>query len=262
MSNTVFNRYEQKFMVNHEAYEMLTEQLRQYTVPDEHSRDGGFYSICNIYYDTDDDYLIRKSVESPVYKEKLRLRAYGRPDEDSEAFIEIKKKFKGNVNKRRIILPLHEAVDYLDRDILPDSIDSNSQIFREIDYMKRMRRLVPKVYIFYNRRAFYGIEDSDLRITFDTDILARRTDLNLMSQPKGRPILKEGYHLMEIKVSKAVPLWLSDLLSEHGLYKTSFSKYGTEYMAYLQNIIKKGDRVICLNQSSQQVKPQYQQALQ
>ena len=55
-------------------------------------------NICrvgNIYFDTSDDYLIRTSLSKPDYKEKLRLRAYGRPDENSEAFIEIKKKFKG-----------------------------------------------------------------------------------------------------------------------------------------------------------------------
>ena len=131
MSITVFIRYEKKFLVKEEQYNTIVNKLEEYMVPDSHSRDGGFYSICNIYYDTEDDELIRKSIEKPIYKEKLRLRSYGRPGPMDEAFIEIKKKFKGNVNKRRVTLPLGEAVDYLDRNIVPQSIDPNSQIFKE-----------------------------------------------------------------------------------------------------------------------------------
>lgn len=39
----------------------------------------GAYTICNIYYDTGDWRLIRKSLEKTVYKEKLRIRSYGVP---------------------------------------------------------------------------------------------------------------------------------------------------------------------------------------
>ncbi len=258
MNITVFNRYETKFMLNDSQYQEIIKYLDEYMVPDEHSKDGGFYSICNIYYDSVDDHLIRKSIEKTIYKEKLRLRSYGIPDENKESFIEIKKKFKGNVNKRRITLPLKEAVDYLDRDIFPESIDSNSQIFKEIDFMKKRYELVPKVYISYDRRAYFGKEDRDLRITFDTNIQTRRSDLDLQKGPYGDKILEKGSWLMEIKISQAAPLWLAKLLSGFKVYKTSFSKYGTEYKAYINNMQKEGEKVICLNQYSQQQKPQYQ----
>lgn len=239
MSITVFNRYEKKYLLTEDKYNTLVKCFEEYMVPDSHSKDGGFYSICNIYYDTDTDELIRKSIEKPVYKEKLRLRSYGVPGVMDESFIEIKKKFKGNVNKRRITLPLQEAVDYLDRDILPPSIDPDSQIFREIQFMRQRYTLVPKVYLSYDRRAYFGKDDKDFRITFDTNIQTRRTDLNLSSGAYGLHILPKGHWIMEIKVTQGVPMWLVKLLSELEIYQTSFSKYGTEYKSLIKNNTKR-----------------------
>lgn len=262
MSINVFNRYEKKFKLNHEQYHKIIKYLDEYMVPDENSKDGGFYSICNIYYDSMDDSLIRMSIQKPIYKEKLRLRSYGVPTNNEESFIEIKKKFKGSVNKRRITLPLKEAVDYLEHNIMPESIDCNSQIFKEIEYMKNKYSLVPKVYISYDRRAYFGRGDRDFRITFDTNIQCRRYDLDLQRGAYGEKILEDGFWIMEIKVVQATPLWLTRLLSDCKVYKTSFSKYGTEYTAYIRNMIKEGEKIICLNQYSQQRKQQYQPSRQ
>lgn len=239
MSITVFNRYEKKFLVKDEQYKKIITRLEEYMIPDSFSKDGGFYSISNIYYDTLDDELIRKSIEKPIYKEKLRLRSYGKPGLHDEAFIEIKKKYKGSVNKRRIRLPLGEAVDYLDRDIQPPSIDANSQIFREIQFMRQRYELVPKVYLSYDRRAYFGKEDSEFRITFDTNIQTRRTELDLTAGPYGESILPDGYWIMEIKVLQGMPMWLTELLSELKIYKTSFSKYGTEYRELVKQNTKR-----------------------
>ena len=59
---------------------------------DKYNKNGQFYSISNIYYDTDDNRLIRSSIEKPVYKEKLRMRSYGTPNAHDKVFLEIKKK--------------------------------------------------------------------------------------------------------------------------------------------------------------------------
>lgn len=256
MSINVFNRYEKKFLITDDIYEQIIERIDSRMEPDSHSQNGGIYTICNIYYDTGDDYLIRTSIEKPLYKEKLRLRSYGQPNKDSEAFIEIKKKFDGNVNKRRITLPMGEAVDYLNNDVRPRSVPEDSQIFREIEYMRSRYALEPKLYLSYDRRAYVDKENEELRITFDRNITTRREDLDLASGSYGDKLLPEGYWIMEIKVPQAIPMWLTDILSELKVYKTSFSKYGTEYKEYLQKKIGKGDRIICLNQSSRQQKHQ------
>lgn len=91
MDKSIFKRHELKYLVNAEQRELIESAFEQYMVPDEH----GESTICNIYYDTPDFRLIRRSLEKPVYKEKLRLRSYGTASGDKNVFLELKKKYKG-----------------------------------------------------------------------------------------------------------------------------------------------------------------------
>jgi hypothetical protein len=86
------------------------------------------------------------------------------------------------------------------------------------------------MYISYDRIAMYGIEDPELRITFDSNILWRERELWLSCGIWGNPILEEGVMLMELKISRAIPLWLAHILDEYRLYPVSFSKYGRAYL--------------------------------
>lgn len=234
----VFNRREQKYMLGDETYNAIVGYISEYMEPDAYSTDGGTYSISNIYYDTANDYLIRKSLSKPVYKEKLRLRTYGTPALEDMAFVEIKKKYKGIVNKRRTSMQLKEAYGYLDEGIRPDGNGLNRQVLAEIDYFKNYYELMPKVFISYDRRAYFGMEDDSFRVTFDTNIQTRRNDLRLESGAYGEQLLNPGQWLMEVKISGATPSWFTGMLTKLKLYPVSFSKYGTEYMKYLNGVIK------------------------
>ena len=94
----VFERIEVKYLLDDTQYKKLMKRLEGMAEVDSY----GKTSILNIYYDTPDFKLIERSLEKPVYKEKLRLRTYGTAQDDTNAFIEIKKKYKGVVYKRRI----------------------------------------------------------------------------------------------------------------------------------------------------------------
>ncbi len=203
---------------------------------DPYNKDGKTYSICNIYLDTASNELIRKSLEKPVFKEKIRLRSYGTAKLTDTIYIESKKKFNSVVNKRRSALTLQEALNYLEHGIYPENPKSNKQVLKEIDYIMKFYNLKPKVFISYDRMAFFEKNNSDFRLTFDTNIQTRRTDLRLDIPSSGTQLLPEGMWLMEAKAFKAFPLWFVKFLSEHKLYKTSFSKYGTEYTKYLENL--------------------------
>ena len=113
MAGDTFRRVEKKYQLTDEQFHPFLEELLEYMDIDDYSKKTGFYLISNIYYDTDDNELIRRSIEKPVYKEKLRLRSYGVPNEETKCFIEIKKKYKGVVSKRRIDVPLGRAYKYL-----------------------------------------------------------------------------------------------------------------------------------------------------
>ncbi|MEE0955886.1 MAG: polyphosphate polymerase domain-containing protein [Eubacterium sp.] len=107
----IFQRVEKKYLLTEYQYFALRRFLQGFARVDRYGETG----ILNIYYDTPDFRLIRESIDGPAYKEKLRLRSYGVPTDDSDAFIEIKKKYKGIVYKRRIDMPYRQAADYLDR---------------------------------------------------------------------------------------------------------------------------------------------------
>ena len=191
----------------------------------------GRATIRNIYFDTENYRLIRRSIEKPAYKEKLRLRSYGCPESGSPVFVELKKKFEDVVYKRRAALPLEEALGWV-CDRTPR--DEPSQITREIEYfMDFYEGLRPTMFLCYDRQAYYAGDGSDFRVTFDEDILCRREDIRLDGDTRGTPILPTGLTLMEIKSPGGMPLWLARTLTENKIYKTSFSKYGIAYQTLI-----------------------------
>lgn len=236
MSAEVFNRYEKKYMIDYDMYKLLLEQLSAHMIDDKYNFNKEFYTISNIYYDTEDDRLIRRSIEKPVYKEKLRVRGYGAAEPDTEVFLEIKKKYKGMVNKRRISIPLKDAYKFIEMGELRGEKIYNTQIVSELEYFINIYgRLFPKVLIAYDRKAFLGINEPDLRVTFDTNIRARRDNVRLEAGDYGEMILPQGVWLMEIKSINSMPMWLVDILNVNNIRSNSFSKYGTEY---IKNMLK------------------------
>lgn len=240
MAIEVFNRHENKYLMDHETYLIFYDALLAYMEKDEYNKNE-FYSISNLYFDTEHDTMIRTSLMKPKYKEKLRLRAYGVPNEDAKVYLEIKKKFNGLVNKRRTALKLHEAYEFVRSKRAPELKSyMNAQVVGEIGYILELYKdLRPKLYLSYDRKALFSKESRDLRITFDTNIRCRRHDLKLEQGDYGEQLLEPGQWLMEVKAEKTVPTWLAKLLSEHGLYRTSFSKYGNEYKKMVRNRIAK-----------------------
>ncbi len=221
---TVFERIEKKYGLTPIQYQFLQEALAPYMKPDEY----GESTVCSVYFDTEQYDLIRRSIEKPSYKEKFRVRSYGVPSENSPVFLEIKKKYKKIVYKRREVLPLLDARRYLEQGIYPQK---DSQILREIDYFLQLYHPVPKVYLAYDRVALCGStpESEGLRITFDTNIRSRTDHLCLSWGDKAEPLFSEPFYLMEVKCAAVFPLWLTHLLSQAEVFPTSFSKYGNVY---------------------------------
>lgn len=161
--------------------------------PDEYCRS----SVRSIYYDTPNCRLIRSSIEDPAYKEKLRLRSYGRAAQDGTVFVELKKKYRKVVYKRRIALSQDEALGWLAGE---HPCPRPGQIGAEIDYfLDFYRPLVPTVFLSSEREAYCSAEEPGFRLTFDERILCRRVDISLGSEACGTPRLPEGRVLMELK---------------------------------------------------------------
>ena len=223
----VFRRYELKYLLDPRQKAAVLAAMEPHMQPDRYGRT----CIRNIYFDTDTYRLIRHSIEKPAYKEKLRIRSYRPAGDRDMVFVELKKKFDGVVYKRRLQLPLDTALGWLDGS-LPCPVAS--QIGREIEYFRSFYgSLSPRVLLTYERVAYFSEEQPDFRVTFDENIQARQEQLQLDGSPEGQALLPEGMTLMEIKCAGGIPLWLTRVLTEKKIYKTSFSKYGTAYCSYI-----------------------------
>lgn len=227
----IFQRYEFKYLISARQLHTLLTAMAPHMVPDEYSHS----SIRNLYLDTPDFRLIRRSLEKPIYKEKIRVRSYGRAGADAPVFVELKKKYRSVVYKRRISMPQSRALGCVSgTELWPDS-----QIGAELAYAAGFyNTLRPAVFLSYERDSFRSVKDEGFRVTFDSEIRYRRENLTLDSDTWGIPILAPGQVLMEVKVAGGLPLWMAHVLSEQRIFKTSFSKYGTAY----QDIVLNGQR--------------------
>ncbi len=229
---SVFKRYELKYMITQEQKERIVKAMEPYMKMDKYGRTV----IRNIYFDTDNYRLIRRSIEKPAYKEKLRIRSYKKADPESNVFVELKKKYNSVVYKRRVSMPEKEAMDWL---VGKNEKEEHTQISDEIAYFRDYyATLHPTVFLSYEREAYYSLKGDGFRVTFDDHILCRQDYLSLEEDVYGEPVLEEGKILMELKTSGSIPLWMTGILSEEHIYKTSFSKYGTAYQKLIFPIWK------------------------
>lgn len=220
----VFKRYEIKYLVSRQQRDLLTDKIKDYMIPDNHGKN----TILSLYLDTPDNLLIRRSLDKPVYKEKLRIRSYGLARDDTPVYLELKKKYDKVVYKRRVEMTYPDLKKYL----CTGEIPYETQIMKEIDYaMRRYGNISKKMLLFYDREAFYCKDDPNIRLTFDNNILWRDSDLILDSSIYGTPLMNPDSSLLELKVAGSIPLWLVNLLRTLKISPTSFSKYGFAYKA-------------------------------
>lgn len=231
MAQSVFERSEQKYLLDSQQYAGLLSELEKTMTVDEY----GETTICNIYYDTDDYRLIRESIDKPVYKEKLRVRTYGVPKAESRAFIELKKKYEGVVYKRRVAMKYADAMQFLstgqyDSAMLDAKSPNAGQIAEEIRWvLKFYRELKPKLVLCYDRVAFLGKEDPNVRLTIDKQIRYREKDMDLTLGDEGDALYEEPHYLLEIKITDRMPDYLIEAFRKLRIYPVSFSKYGRIY---------------------------------
>ena len=222
----IFQRIEKKYILTKEQKEELLNLVRAHLNEDEY----GPSTICNIYFDNENNDLVRTSIDKPIYKEKVRLRSYNVPNKDTTTFLEIKKKYDGIVYKRRITEKLGHIEKHL---INGEELNCNQQILNEIDYCFDYYKLNPALFLAYDRVAYYDNKDPNFRITFDTNIIARDYDLELEKGVYGEKYCDENTYIMEVKCGAGLPFWFIDAIEKVKAYPASFSKYGEVYEAQL-----------------------------
>lgn len=216
-------------MISMQQYERLTVELADQMRCDKNG-DNGRYSVTSLYFENDKKQIYFETKNKLQYRQKLRLRVYGETDSAGIAFFEVKQKHKNVVNKRRLTMPLSEAYRYLEeggQDGLGDFQVSNPQVLKEVDYFLKYYQLRPEMIVSYDRHALHGIEDADLRLTFDFNLKCRKQDLLLEHGGYGENFIDPNLVVLEVKVDHSVPLWLVRILQKLDCEQRSASKFCT-----------------------------------
>ena len=225
-----FKRTEKKYIISKDAYLSLRKEIENYAHEDEY----GLGTVCSLYFDTENFDLIRRSIDKPIYKEKLRLRSYNVPTEDKKVFVELKKKYDKIVYKRRISLKYNDALDFINNGNMSAIKEKDTQIANELLFACKRYSLRPAMVVCYDRLALVCPNYPTVRITFDNNIRARDYELDLLAGSDGWRVLDKDKYIMEIKVNGAMPLWLVQALRKNNIIPGSFSKYGTAYKQKLK----------------------------
>lgn len=235
VSGEYFSRYELKYLLDRQTYQQFSQDLMPYMTYDARGTAQGKYSITTLYFESPDQKIYYETRNKAPFRQKLRLRIYNEATLEDQAFFEIKQKHRRLVNKRRTQIMLKDAYDFIAKDDVELDLTSydvsNRQIMKEIAAFRQHYELAPKLIVSYDRQAFQGLVDEDLRVTFDYNLRCRHDDLHIEHGPHGNHFVDEGSVILEVKVTHSVPFWLSRLLSEYKAPKNSVSKFcsSTDY---------------------------------
>ena len=220
MKNDIFRRVEEKyFLIKEQAYNLFKE-INTYIEKDEYYKSN----ILNIYFDNNNDEILIRSGDKPIYEDKIRLRSYSTPALEDDVFLEIKSKYNGVTGKRRIRMKLSDFYNYINNNEI-----KNTQIMNEIDYLFKYYDLKPSYFVGYDRLSYKGKDNEGLRITLDSNLRSRTNNLNLEQGDYGELFFNDDRLIMEIKTLDSMPLWLTSTLSKLKIYPISFSKVGEIY---------------------------------
>lgn len=231
LSHTIrkFNRFELKYLVSIQAAEKFKQALGAYLVPDEHGDGAGSYRLSSLYYDGPDYRFFWEKMDGIRLRRKLRIRCYEPPDllsMDTPVFVEIKQRLDRVTQKRRVLLPYRDALRLCSQREIPDHEPQYTAVVDEIASMGWQYNLRPASLVSYSRQALVGTDyDIGLRVTFDTGLRYRASQLELDENREGLLLFPPDQTVVEIKANERIPYWLTELVAAHNLSLVRLSKY-------------------------------------
>lgn len=244
-----------KFVTTREQRAVLMPRLHERMRADENAMEGAYYPIISLYYDTPERDCFWEKVQGIPSRRKMRVRVYGSLDGRlaPTVFVEIKHKCDGRGVKRRLRVPLDEAYWIsAGNDARVPLKPTEQRIVEEVHDLVKKRGFAPCIAMRYDREAYADRDPhSDLRVTFDTGIAYRFHDLQPVPDDRDFAdyLLPEGYSVMEVKVTGAVPYWMTRLVGETGCILQGHSKYN--------NALEAGDPVLHEQMGGRPYKPHY-----
>ncbi|HET9621828.1 MAG TPA: polyphosphate polymerase domain-containing protein [Kofleriaceae bacterium] len=224
-----FNRYELKYIIHASEIPRIVADVCHQMSPDNHGDESGSYVISNLYYDSPGLHMLRSKIVGNNYRRKLRVRTYGNSDlsPPTMAMAEIKQRLGRTTQKRRVMVPLDEALRICDGQSSRTWDDATDRaIVEEIHGLVLALALRPACTISYRRRAFVGSRfEPGLRVTIDTDLWGAPPRLDFYAQRPSAFLIPRDWSILEIKVDNRVPNWINELVTRHNCQLRRVSKY-------------------------------------
>ena len=231
-----FDRFELKYLLDRDQFHRMTDILTDYMEADRQGDSHGRYHITSLYYDTIDYKAYWDKIEGHRFRRKVRVRVYGEETvtSDTLCFTEIKQRINKTLQKKRTMIPYHAAValcgqgQELSETASEDLSETDQAVIDEILYLHHTLQLQPACIVSYDRLAFNGYDyDPGLRVTFDTNLTGRTYNLSLLSDDEGdnKFFISPEWCVMEVKVNRRVPFWLTKIINEHRCTLRRISKY-------------------------------------
>jgi SPX domain protein involved in polyphosphate accumulation len=224
-----FNRYELKYVIHASQIDGIVADVLGQMSPDRHGDDSGSYVISNLYYDSPELHMLRSKIVGSNYRRKLRVRIYGDGVDQPlrTAMVEIKQRLGRTTQKRRVVVPLDEALRICEAQSTWEWDDAADRaVAEEIRCLVLTLALRPACTISYRRRAFVGSRfEPGLRLTIDTDLWGAPPRLDFYTQRPSTFLMPRDWSILEIKVDDRVPSWINELVTRHDCQLRRVSKY-------------------------------------
>lgn len=229
-------RFEYKYVVPMERLDALRQDVMPYTTLDVYTmrRKDHQYTVRSIYFDTSRLAAYREKLEGIKIRKKLRVRSYDSAAEGARAFLEIKTKIERRGMKYRSALSATDLPAFLHTRNPEEYILDGPNRTLALDNARRFlfhyirSAMRPVVLVTYEREAFQGQFDPNLRITFDKHLRFQGVpSLNDLYNESGLTHLVASSFIMEIKFGGGFAPWLRAIVKKHGLTRVSVSKYGS-----------------------------------
>jgi hypothetical protein len=219
-------RYEYKYLVPGTELDRLRRALAPFVEKDAHVRDKLDYTVNSIYYDTPTLDFYHEKLAGIQHRKKVRIRGYNLCEDDSRAFLEIKRKDNMAISKSRASVSFRDLGSVLNDGAVvpfPEAEDEDAARFL---YQFRRRNLRPVVLVSYDREAFFQKFDPSVRVTFDKHLRSSAFPrLGDLYGNRHQVSSLHGHFVLEIKFHKGIPSWLKSALSTFLLEREAVSKY-------------------------------------
>ena len=218
--NEVF-RQEKKYFMNLADIGRLSAALDRVMLQDVHNGAQG-YSIRSLYFDTLGNRDYNEKTDGIELRRKLRLRLYD-PAADY-AMMEMKQK-QGNYQKKRSLrISRRDAMELVSGNYR-SLLHYDDPFAAECYGLMHLGCYRPKTVVEYKRKAYIA-KENQIRITFDTQIRATESCLDIFdSELNMYPVLDPFNGVLEVKYNGFLLSYIKALVNGADRSELSVSKY-------------------------------------